>query len=224
MTTTRYYKIVKDGRGSCGFLCPPGHWNHRYTLNEYNTARSRTVVGIGPIENALAEDSGAVDTIRDQVRRIIERSTLVCSELWMAEVYGYFRGMYVPESGERNASGLISVASLAREQALAEVGPSAWGAMTREERAATLATTADAIRASLPAERHAAVAMVREYFPEHRPSLDLIADPGKGYGSYPCGKCGKSVQYEARCDGLAVYGSNDTACSEGGLHRITEEG
>ncbi len=53
-------------------------------------------------------------------------------------------------------------------------------------------------------ERHAAVAMVREFFPHHQPRLDLIADPGRGYGAYPCLHCGETVQYEARKDALCV--------------------
>lgn len=55
-----------------------------------------------------------------------------------------------------------------------------------------------------PPERHLAVLMVRRYFPNHEVRLDLIADPGRGYGCYPCRHCGARVQYEARCDSLAI--------------------
>lgn len=57
---------------------------------------------------------------------------------------------------------------------------------------------------TLPPERHAAVAFIRRYFPAHAPRTDLIANPGKGYGSYPCVHCGQTVQYEARFDAYAI--------------------
>lgn len=56
----------------------------------------------------------------------------------------------------------------------------------------------------MPASRHAAVRVIRRYFPDHEPRVDLIKNPGKGYGSWPCIHCGQRVQYEARADALAV--------------------
>jgi hypothetical protein len=82
-------------------------------------------------------------------------------------------------------------------------------------------------------ERHLAVLCIREYFPDHTPRLDLIDNPGKGHGSYPCTKCGEKVQYEAKFDKLTkvstrvsgggmTHWSYDTECPEGGDH-TTEE-
>ena len=75
---------------------------------------------------------------------------------------------------------------------------------------------------------HGAVALIREYFPEHAPRLDLIADPGHGYGEWLCDKCGERVQYEARLDALAKpirspsFGPTKykTECSKGGAHEV----
>lgn len=75
-------------------------------------------------------------------------------------------------------------------------------------------------------ERHSAAAHIRRYFPDHTPRLDLIADPGKGYGSWPCAKCGKRVEYEAKWDKLTTFtGSGalpdqatQTECPQGGDH------
>lgn len=77
--------------------------------------------------------------------------------------------------------------------------------------------------------RHLAVLTVREYFPDHEPRLDLIADPGHGYGASPCTKCGEKVQYEAKFDKLAkvttrmdgrgmTHWTYETDCPEGGDH------
>lgn len=77
--------------------------------------------------------------------------------------------------------------------------------------------------------RHLAVLCIREYFPDHEPRLDLIENPGKGYGSYPCTKCGERVQYVAKFDKLTtvttriVLGEGtvwtySTECSRGGDH------
>lgn len=82
-----------------------------------------------------------------------------------------------------------------------------------------------------PADWHAATVYVRKWFPDHEPRIDLIADPGKGYGSYPCDRCGKRVQYESRFDALAVVnteirgsGTNWTYeldCIGGGQHEVS---
>ena len=59
---------------------------------------------------------------------------------------------------------------------------------------------------------------MREYFPDHQPREDLIADPGTGYGSWPCVKCGKRVQYEARVNGFAEA----VPSARNGLNYVTE--
>lgn len=80
-----------------------------------------------------------------------------------------------------------------------------------------------------PDDWHAAVVWVRRYFPDHAVRADLIFDPGTGYGSHPCRKCGERVQYEARYDALAkvttrLTGSGITEwsygveCPRGGQH------
>ena len=94
------------------------------------------------------------------------------------------------------------------------------------------------VRATVPVKvdridpaRHLAVLCIREYFPDHEPRLALIDNPGKGYGSYPCTKCGESVQYEAKLDKRAkvttrMDGSGMTQwtfatdCPEGGDHVV----
>jgi hypothetical protein len=185
--TEPLYAISHDGHGSGGFMCPPGHWNHEYTLNGYYGGRRKanadSISGIG---YALEEDSGASESVKERVRRIMDAATLTDSDMWERSVYGYFRYSYAPENGDRNVSNAISDHS-----------------------------------DSLPAERHLAVLCIREYFPDHEPRLDLIADPGKGYGSYPCVKCGERVQYEARFDALAFvkpHGGYGTECPRGGKH------
>lgn len=76
-------------------------------------------------------------------------------------------------------------------------------------------------------ERHAAVACVRKYFPDHEPRLDLIANPKATAGL--CEKCGEKVQYEGKLDKLAIvttrmdgrgmtHWSYNTECAEGGDH------
>lgn len=70
-----------------------------------------------------------------------------------------------------------------------------------------------------PAELHLGYLTVKEYFPDHEPRTDLIADPGKGYGTYPCLKCDARVQYEAKFDAFAKVGQGPT-CYPDGNHQI----
>lgn len=79
-------------------------------------------------------------------------------------------------------------------------------------------------------KRHLAVLCIREYFPDHEPRLDLIGDPGQGYGAHPCTKCGTRVQYEARLDKMAevstrmvgamTHWTRNPLCPEGGDHEV----
>jgi hypothetical protein len=188
--TQPLYAISHDRHGSGGFLCPPGHWNHEYTLNGYYSGRRKANPdSISGIEYALEDESGASESVKDRVRRIMDAATLTDSDMWERSVYGYFRSSYAPEDMDRNVSRSITDVSH-----------------------------------SIAPERHLAVLCIREYFPDHEPRLDLIADPGKGYGSYPCAKCGEQVQYEARFDALAFvkpYGGYGTTCPRGGKHELS---
>lgn len=94
------------------------------------------------------------------------------------------------------------------------------------------------VRATVPVkiepidpERHLAVLTVRDYFPDHEARLDLIDDPGKGYGSHSCAKCGEQVQYEGRLDKWAkvtarmdgegmTHWTRDASCPRGGDHTV----
>lgn len=190
--TTPLYVIKHDGRGAGGFLCPPGHPAHEYSLEGYwNGKRKANADMYGSIEYVFDPQSGASDVVRDRVRKIMDSATLVCSENWVRMVYGYFRNCYATEDGDRSASDCI----------IPKKGD-----------------------APLPDERHLGYLTVREYFPDHEPRHDLIEDPDKGYGSWPCVKCGLSVQYEARYDAFVVYPAGKD-CPKGGQHeRESDDG
>ncbi|MFE6000408.1 hypothetical protein ACFQ6C_26665 [Streptomyces sp. NPDC056454] len=283
---------INSTSGSNGFMCPPGHWNHTHSLEGYPTPRSRTVDMIASLDAVDEPGTDAPQHIIDAVNRIRSNATLVCSESWIRNVYGYFRNMYVPESGSRKAADLIShnPAGIAAAQvrpvmeekhktaednrfrrvvngrrrgyevtakadgtkvyvyALADDGTRYGALPILEEYADALrdagftdvhiqdpqatptafvpervaATVTDAPEAMDP-ERHAAVALIRQYFPDHTPRVDLIENPGKGYGMYPCTKCGEKVQYEAKFDAhvtVSTHGTYGTDCPQGGAHTI----
>lgn len=163
--TQEKWSITSENNGSGGFLCPPGHPNHRYSVIEGPARNPRTIMAV----DSAATEEWVPAGVRERAARLLTDARLVESPLWVGMVYGYFHSMYLPESGSANVADLIT---------------------DRKN--------------ELPAERHAAVAYIRRYFPQHSPRLDLIKDPGKGYGSYACVHCDVRVQYEARGDGLAV--------------------
>lgn len=164
----RFYRIIRD-KGVGGFMEPPGSYAHRYSVHEYTGPRRRTVIGVFGLDYLDDPAADASEEIREQARTIREQARITPSELWIRSVYGYFRNMYVPESGSTSAQDLI-----------------------RDP------------RNRLPASRHAAAAFIRRRVPGHEPRTDLISDPGRGYGSYPCDRCGARVQYEAKFDALTV--------------------
>lgn len=183
------YRIVKNGKGLGGFLCPPGHWNHTYVANEYRSGHDKEEPsGIFSLDSVMDQDTVFPVSIRNQVQKIMDQSTLILSEKWVRYVYGFFVGIYVPESGDRKASELICS------------------------------------HTPVPGLVHAATAHIRDFFPDHQPREDLITYPGKGYGSWPCVKCGQKVQYEPRLDAHVVSGMGESGvdCPEGGKHHVED--
>lgn len=103
--TKPLYVISRDGKGVGGFLCPPGHWNHEYALHAYYNGRRKPVVdGLYTIEYALDQESQAAESVQAKVHAIMASSELVCSELWLRNVYGYFRNCYAAQDGSRDVS------------------------------------------------------------------------------------------------------------------------
>jgi hypothetical protein len=217
------YKIVNDGQGSGGFLCPPGHPNHLYTVEGYYGGRVKPVNGpdlIAGLGYLIADEYHDVPPeLRARARKIMRDAELTCSEAWVRYVYGYFRNSYSPDGVNRNVSDAISSSRLH-----CACGREFWREAELERHLDGTGPSHYKVTVPLPpAGHHLGYLCVREYFPEHEPRLDLIADPGDGYGAHPCAKCGQLVQYEARKDALCVVTSGsrwtyNADCPEGGNH------
>lgn len=166
---THVFRIVSDG-GTGGFLCPPGHPSHRYSIVEKSSDRwNAYVCGTYSLDS---DCEWIPDGIRRRATQMLTEAKLVESPMWVANVYGYFRSMWSPD-----------------------------GRMWADTRELVLGKP----DGEYPDEWHAGCVFVRKYFPDHAVRADLIRDPGKGYGSYPCAHCGERVQYEARHDALVIY-------------------
>lgn len=223
--TSTLYVIRKDGQGSGGFLCPPGHPNLEYVVyGYYKGHRKQEPDSVSSIEYLIENKySDVPGSMQAQANKIMDGAQLVYSERWVRYVYGYFRHMYTPGDGSRNASDAISTSQL----------HCVCGALTYNSKGLSyhLEKEGDGHHQVFPlppAERHLGYLTVHDYFPEHTPRLDLIEDPGKGYGAYLCAKCGQRVQYEARKDALCVVKSGsrrtyDPVCPKGGAHLLEGE-
>lgn len=221
------YVIHKDDVGVGGFLCPPGHPNLHYAVYAYYKGRRKqSPDAIASLNSVLASDN-VPEAVRQRAQRIMDEAQLTCSERWVRSVYGYFRHSYAPESGSRNVAESLSSNQL-RCQCGEEFVSRHQLERHLERNGAPEISAHREVTVAYPPERHLGYLTVKEYFPEHAPRLDLIADPGRGYGSYPCAKCGQRVQYEAREDALCVisggYGwKADPVCPKGGAHLLEGE-
>jgi hypothetical protein len=216
---TPIYRIINDGQGCGGFMCPPGHPNHSYVVHGYYGGRPRPVSGpnlIASLDYLIKNEYGDVPPdVQARAREIMDRAELTCSESWLRNVYGYFRNSYSPDGVNRNVGDSISSSRLH-----CECGEAFWSEPGLNRHLVNSTEREDHGRLPTPLpppEHHLGYLCVREYFPDHEPRLDLIADPGDGYGAHPCLKCGKTIQYEARYDAWCVFGSGP-ACPEGGQH------
>jgi hypothetical protein len=222
------YKLVK-GDGMGGFLSPPGHWSHRWHVEEYATARSRNPVGTYSLEYVFDPGLHTPETLRARVQKIMDGSALVCSELWLRSVYTHFRRCYSPDGIDTRTENAVTGSGLAT-QYIIEAGLDRDATPERRAEVRSAAATRAAARlAAMPADWHLAVMWVRRFFPDHEPRLDLITDPRGTTG--PCVKCGRQVQYEPRVDALATVSTSHRSrtvgawaeaavCTDGTAHNL----
>lgn len=201
---TDVYRIIQGSSGS--FLCPPGHPNHFY---EVRGATPRKLMSdphtITSVDSAANDDSLPPEIVR-QARELLAKAELVNSELWQRYVYGYFRGSYSPDGERGNAENLLIVG----HKWYVDKG-SEYNSLNKSD---------EVLKADDPRvvpEHHAAYLLIKEYFPDATPRLDLIATSG-GYGTRPCAKCGTALQYEARVDAFAEAITAKLTCPKGGNH------
>lgn len=203
-----YYRIIKGSSGS--FLCPPGHPNHFYEVRGARRGQiMRNPHTITSVDSAATDSEYLPTEIVRQARDLLAKAELVNSEDWQRHVYGYFRGSYSPDGNRGSAGDLLIVG----HKWYVDKG-SQYNSLNKSDEV----LTADDPRV-IP-EHHAAYLLIKEYFPDATPRLDLIADASGGYGQRPCAKCGKGIQYEAKVDRFAEAITCKLSCPEGGEHEV----
>ncbi len=203
------YRLIR-GSGMGGFLCPPGHPNLEYEVRGASSARKlmsdpHTMISV----ESAADDEAVPAEIRRQAAELLENAKLVRSERWERNVYGYFRNTYSPDGTDRNLGRSLTVGM----KWYVDKG-SEYESLNRSD---------EVLRADDPRvvpESHMGYLLVKRYFPDAEPRLDLIADAQGGYGQKPCLKCGTALQYEARVDGFAEPITCHMACPKGGGHEV----
>ncbi len=219
------YTISRDGQGMGGFMSPPGHPDLFYVVKGYYGGRRKAEADLYAGLSYLLdpENDDVPDSVRARAQAIMDGAQLVCSERWVRSVYGYFRSSYAPLDGSRNVSDAVSATKVH-----CVCGFESWTMKGLEYHLRQMGDAHHQVFPPLPPERHLGYLKVHDYFPEHTPRLDLIEDPGHGYGSYPCAKCEQLVQYEARYDALCVVSPGTTwrynpNCPKGGQHLLAGE-
>lgn len=183
-------KIVRNTSGYGSFLVPPGHPDHLYEVRDGRGGDHHVCTISYAATHNVSSSERVSARIRQQARLLLADVKPVWSELWCRCIYGYFKNCYLGPDGETDAGKLL-------------VKP------------------ADVLPFDLyTPDRHAATAYIRRYFPDHQPRLDLIANPGKGYGRYPCLFCHQIVQYEERADGHVTSRHASPSCPIGGRHLV----
>lgn len=205
-------RIVRGSGGS--FLCPPGHPMLTWHLESGRTDDPDLIAGL---DYALKNEYGDVPAhIQAKVQALYDLATLVESEEWVKQVYGYFRNCYSPDGVERNVSKALIVGqaeSLYPGHPLVESGERVLSEYSSLNRGPIV--TADDPR--IVPTSHLGYLYVRTHFPDHAIRLDLIENGG-GYGTKKCSKCDKTLQYEAKVDAFAEAITCRTECPKGGSH------
>jgi len=192
MTARIVFRIRKDGRGMGGFLSPPGHPDLYYVVEGYYPRGNATP---NPARRSESDSSQSL-------------SSAIKNE------YGD-----IPESVQRSAQRIMDAAKLVCSELWIR---NAYGYFRNSYAPESGSRNVSHAVSTGPAERHLGYLTVKEFFADHAPRVDLIANPGKGYGSYPCVKCGERVQYDAYTDALCVFDTRNPECAKGGTHDIGE--
>jgi hypothetical protein len=229
------YEIVsgKDG-GSGSFLCPPGHPALTHSVHGYWNGRRKQSGPdlIAGIEFLIEDPYGDVPPgLKARAQKLFDDSDQKPSEEWVRHAYGYFAHSYSPDGVNRNVSDSISTS-----KAHCKCGFESWSRKGLNhhidtERARARGPKGRRIRGDgghyqiskpvPPPEHHLAYLLVKQYFPGYKPRLDLIAHPEGLYGTRECAKCHERVQYEARWDSWAKFGSGPM-CPQGGHHEVPQ--
>lgn len=229
--------VIKTGKegGSGSFLCPPGHPALTHSVWGYWGGRRKAHPDmISGIEFLLEDPYGDVPPeLKARAQKIFADAEQNASEEWIRHTYGYFAYSYSPDGKNRNVSDAVSwhgtehhkcVCGAKFDNDPALIGHIA-GSRKGKEGAVLRLAEIKHHRAGggkpQPDEHHLGYLMVKQFFPGHQPRTDLIKVPEGLYGTRECGKCHERVQYEARWDRWAKFGSGP-ACPQGGDHEVPE--
>jgi hypothetical protein len=181
------WRIRQERRGSGGFLSPPGHPTLTYTVEEYAPNQHGDNVRSSGSLEWAAREEYVPAAIRARARAILNRYTPP-----EPPSEDWLAHVYAYFRGTYSPDGTTRNVS------------EAWYAHEHPDEELP------------PPERSLAVLKIRDYYPGHAPRLDLLDQSG-GYGTRPCDKCGRTVQYEARLDGWAPF-NGPPLCDDGGPH------
>ncbi len=191
------FVIVREGMG--GFVNPPGHAEHSYSVREFNVHGSRREYSSMSLAYAAGDETPWVpEHIKERCRRLLQKHPGEYIEEWERTVYSYFKTCYQDvERLEYGKPGTLiypvpyyklkpllkqeggETPKYTREYLDAENGPRRKWNEEEIERAKRIAVP----------ENHLAYVFIRKFFPEAKPRLDLIENPPDDYGKKG-GECG----------------------------------
>ena len=137
--------IVNEGMG--GFLNPPGHPEHYYSV-EFNLRRRKENRNACSLTYAAYEASFLDDSIRKKAKKILDdwkttRPSLSTPEIqdWIHQVLGYFKNCYSPDGVTRDASKCVIISGNPFE---------------------------------IGVNRHLGVMFIRQFYPEYKPTKRIL--------------------------------------------------
>jgi hypothetical protein len=98
---SNYYLVDK---GACGFLNPPGHAEHNYSIVENRGGHD---VGFMSLGYAVKEGYLPAPVKREAQRKLDAMPGDAKDEAWIASVYNYFRHCYSPDGIDRDVNKMI---------------------------------------------------------------------------------------------------------------------
>jgi len=136
------YYLVNDGMG--GFLNPPGHPEHAYSIQEFSKGHE---VGSYSLSAAMSE-SWMPSKVQIKAKWILKRwNAGAPDEAWLATVYNYFRHCYSKDGNNRNVNDCVTYGKF-------------WDNAEQEE--------------NEDPTHHLGYLFVKQFYPDHKPDMGRI--------------------------------------------------
>ena len=190
---TKFIVVCGKDKGMGGFMNPPGHAEHTYSVIEVNVSGPNREQGSMSLSYAASDETPLVPAhVKADCKRILAAHPGEYTDAWERRCYPYWKNCYRDaERLEYGKPGTLifpvpyyKLKPLMKQNTVGQIGQYSEEYLATQNAERTAHNDAEIARAAAIAtpENHSAYLFIRSFFPDAKPRLDLIANPPDDYG------------------------------------------